>query len=380
MNFVFLSCTENYPLAFSANNTKVEYLSRGLLERGHRVSVIGRINGCDKVKSKENVQSQFGASCFIFKKGKNKILTAFRNLIKQIVCLNKVKKKGEKNILILDSGYFITFLVYVFFAKLRKYKILHIVTEWPERNTNSRLTNLINRIYLYSFGFFVDGILPISKMLEDNLEHFGKPMLKTPILASYNDNDQTIYKKAQFTYCANAGYKRIIYFVLDAFAIAKQTTDIKLVLVLYGRKLDIDEIKKHIVDMRLSECIEIKQGLSVDALMMVYRESLGLLIPLDPTSIIDRNRFSQKIAEYVSTKTLIITSPVGEVGYYFQDKVNAIFASSFTTQAYADAIEWVVSHKKDSEVIGYKGYQVGRDNFNYKKMGSDLCNFINRMK
>lgn len=377
MNFIFLSCTENYPVSFSANNTKIEYISRGLVELRHDVHIINRINGTKGYDSDKELISSFGARCFLFQQKQSKIFTALRNLKRQITLLRKLKIKNSENILVLDTGYVLTLLLYVIFAKIMGYKMLHIITEWPVFLNKGAITRWDSRIYLYIFGYFCDGFLPISESLAAHLRHFAKPILKMPILSEYTQLKVINNKKPLFAYCANAGYTRIISFVLDAANIvSKYETDFRLVLILYGNEEDIKKVKKAIIDKGLVKYVIIRQKILQTKLLELYRNAIGLLIPLDPNSIQDRNRFSQKIAEYISTGTPIITSPVGEVTSYFKDKENAVFASDYNYLAYAESMLWVIKNKISAQEIGTKGYKLGDKNFNYKIMSEKLIEFV----
>ena len=80
---------------------------------------------------------------------------------------------------------------------------------------------------------------------------------------------------------------------------------------------------------------------------------MGLLIPLDPNSLADIARFSQKIAEYVSTSRPIITSNVGEIPYYFKDKENAIICE-YSAKSYADAMLLLQNDGTLANVLGAK--------------------------
>ena len=45
MNIVFLETTQNYSYKFSASNTKVELLAKGLQKEGHACFILNSIRG-----------------------------------------------------------------------------------------------------------------------------------------------------------------------------------------------------------------------------------------------------------------------------------------------------------------------------------------------
>ena len=109
--------------------------------------------------------------------------------------------------------------------------------------------------------------------------------------------------------------------------------------------------------------------------MIIYRKTF---IPLDPDNEQDKYRFSQKIAEYLSSETPIITSPVGEIPVYF-NKHNAFLVDLFTPEAYAEAMGYISIHKEESIIIGRQGYELGKKEFNYKIYGEKLSNFLKKI-
>ena len=74
----------------------------------------------------------------------------------------------------------------------------------------------------------VDGILPISEYIINKIRHFNKPYIKVPVLADFDESDnleaeqRCAEEKSFFLYCVYAAYTRVIYFIIDAYAITKK--------------------------------------------------------------------------------------------------------------------------------------------------------------
>ena len=375
MNIVFTCCTDNYPLSFSANNTKDEFIAKGL--KGCSITFINRLWGNKEKKYIFEGKTEYNHKYYIFPQRFNQFISIIFNAITLFKLLKRSKKKNKKNIMIIDTGYYCFFLLYVIYARLLGYKIVHIITEWPLSFDLGNLSRLDAKIYVKTFGYFVDGILPISEALIDKVKKFKKPILKTPILGEYSDNCIS-EKNNYFVYCANASYYRIIDFIINSFSIFRENNNSSLILVLYGREKDIFNIKKIIENKNLTESIKIKSKLSTNELNELYSKSIGLLIPLDPNSLQDKYRFSQKIAEYLATKSPIITCDVGEISYYLEDKVSCII-SQYTIESFAEKMKWVIDNNEKAKEIGIKGYEVGYTNFNYKIYGDKLFEFLNKL-
>lgn len=123
----------------------------------------------------------------------------------------------------------------------------------------------------------------------------------------------------------------------------------------------------YIVAKKMEHEIIIKRKLPYKELLRLYSDAIALIIPLDPDSEQDKARFSQKIAEYTSSKTPIITNWVGEIPYYFHQGKDVVIAQDYSEKGFSDVFLWCLSHKQELLEIGYQGYQIGKENFNYKK-------------
>lgn len=121
--------------------------------------------------------------------------------------------------------------------------------------------------------------------------------------------------------------------------------------------------------------IDIKSRLPYSELYYEYLTASALLIPLDPDSEQDKARFSQKIAEYLSTGTPVISCKVGEIPYYFEDRKNMIFAD-YTIEGFADSMLWIQNNEGKARSIGNAGFQTGVKFFDYKLFGNKLHEFL----
>lgn len=110
-------------------------------------------------------------------------------------------------------------------------------------------------------------------------------------------------------------------------------------------------------------------------LMDLYKNAMGLIIPLNPKSEQDHARFSQKIAEYTSSASPIISCKVGEVAYYFKNKESAILCD-YSQKGFVDAFTWVTEHPIEASIIGMNGFKVGQKYFNCSVVGKQIIDFF----
>ena len=167
--------------------------------------------------------------------------------------------------------------------------------------------------------------------------------------------------------------------LIDSFRIyVKNGGNLILTLVLNGPETLIEDVQCYINSCGISGKIIIKTKLPYSELLDEYKRAQALIIPLNPNYDQDKARFSQKIAEYLSSKSAILTNKVGEINYYF--KKNEIITCDYNENSFADAFKWIEEHKDECKSIGENGYKRGLMDFNYRIVGKGLYNFLNSLQ
>jgi len=380
MKVVFCNCTQCYPLKFSASNTKMEFMARGLLENGAQITVLNEITGESNLKHLEEGVNK-GIKYYVFSQFGKRGIAYLRNLKKMLAILKNERINNDDNVLFC-GGIFPTFAMQILAGKFLGYKCVLLIQEW---NSAFKDASLLYRwsswAICHFWGYFLDGIMPISHFLEDRMKHFEKPMLIVPVLSGYDieRNEATREKLQYFSYCASAAYFRVAKMMLDAFNLyLKKGGTCKLIFVISGKDSDVKKVKEYVCEVHIEDYVIFKQQIPYAELIETYESSLGLLIPLDPNSLADVARFSQKIAEYVSTCRPIITSNVGEIPYYFKDKADAVICD-YADEAYAEAMLMLEKDRTLADNIGYNGYDVGMKEFDYHENGNKLYRFLKNL-
>ena len=109
----------------------------------------------------------------------------------------------------------------------------------------------------------------------------------------------------------------------------------------------------------------------------MYKKSVALIIPLDPKSVAYKARFSQKIAEYLSSSRPVITNNVGEIPYYFTDRKDIIIAD-YTVKGFLKAMLFAISDKEAATKIGEQGFLKGRQEFGIDNNCNRIIDFIEK--
>lgn len=382
-NIIFLGCTQNYGYQFSAANTKVEFLAKGLKELGDHCIIHNGITGTTKTYKKEIKQNPEIGFIITYPQKGNRFISWLFNLPLLIKDLKSFYQKKNNNYIILESPDYHIYLVYALLAKIYNYKIIVISHEWaPTITTIHPIKKPFTYLYTYTFGYYANGILPISEFIIKKIEHFKKPYIKIPVIAEYNQITQHKHTKNNnyFLYCVYAAYKRVIYQIIDAYIeyLKNNQTNIKLFLILSGSKKQISIIQDYIEQQGQNTNIIIKNKLPYKTLMDLYSNAVALIIPLDPNNQQDEARFSQKIAEYLSSGTPIISNNVGEIKYYFKDKQNIILCD-YNVNGFVNAFKWVSSYPEKARQIGINGFYLGRQEFDYRTVTKKLHTFIQNL-
>lgn len=378
MNIVFLETTQNYSYKFSAANTKVELLAKGLSQEGHACFILNGLRGYNGIRKKEKKLVDKVGEVITFPKRRMPMIGPVFNfpaLVQELKCLSK---GDDKPILVLASPYVHIYFIYVFLGRMFGYKIVTISHEWlPTIKRRLWIQNVLSSVYAMTFGRGIHAILPISHYIWDKCEHFGKPMLMTPILGEYPNEVIKERKEKSFVYCVYALYYRVIIMIVDSY---KEYCNVSkdpygLTLVLNGTLDQVNRVRAYIDEAALSCRIEIKTKLPYLELIRTYRAASALLIPLDPDYEQDHARFSQKIAEYLSSGSPVISNAVGEIPYYFENGKDMII-TSYSVKGFSESFKWVQENPEKSTEIGLRGFETGKAVFNYQTFGKKLSSFL----
>lgn len=381
MNIVFLDCTQNYSYQFSASNTKMELLAKGLIIMGNSCTIMNGVDGFVGIQQTEVKQVDGIGEIITYPHCKVPIIGFIANLPSLIHDLKRIAKRDKKNIIILSNVYFHIYFLYVLIGRILDYKLVAIAHEWvPTIKKRFWIQNVMSSVYARTFGRGIHAILPISHYIWQRTEHFGKPMLMTPILAEYPTEIPLIKKENCFVYCVYAFYYRVITMIVNSYKeyLNKSNAPYGLTLVLSGPEAQIEKVRKYVRDCNLENNINIKSKLPYADLLRIYQSARALLIPLNPNHEQDHARFSQKIAEYLSSGTPVISNYVGEIPYYFKDKNNMIL-TDFSIKGFAKAFQWVQENEMTAIEIGKKGFITGVMEFDYKLFGKKFNSFLNKL-
>lgn len=370
--------SDGYPIKFSANNTKGEYIAMGLKKAGCKVAMLDEFYGTKGVLTAVKGVSGRGIEYLLLPRiGRMK--APFYTLPKIWNYLRERKEKNGKNHIIIGMKFFPLYILICLMAWLQGYTRSSLFHEW-HISFGSKTKRWFSESWLKdkTFGYLLNGIFPIGHFLKNKARKFGKPMMLVPVMGEYDRPSKLYNNPNAFTYCCGAAYLLRNRLVLDSFKMLiseKEFSDRLLILVLIGKSEELNAVNRLSIDMGISDNIIIKNQISQAELYNTFDSSIGLIIPLNPNNLQDIARFSQKIAEYVASKRPIITSSVGEIPYYFKDNESAKIVP-FSVEGYFEGMKMLAENHILADKIGLGGYLVGHEKFDYEKIGEKMKTFI----
>lgn len=387
-NIVYLGFS-TFPYGL-AEFQKILLISKALVLEGASVKVIGSI-GYHNREIHPNLKKigRFQGIIYIYSWGTPYRISSFfkRNIRKPIkeilefIVLYKINKRDKIDAAIISSKDFRHLLWYKIFSIILGFKLILNLVEYTSAMTH-RKDNFNVKINDYLFDHLAvkisDGVLVISEFLINIVKKLDpqKAFYKIPMMVDSDRYNGIVksFDENYFLYCGYAGYKEIIYFIINSFELIENyNTD--LYLVVNGNPEDLSEIEKYIARSSKSKIIKLISNVTDKKLSQLYMNAIGLLIPLRQT-IQDEARFPHKFGEYLLSGNPVITTNYGEVIYYFKDMVNALVAEHYDEKEFADKMEYVVTHPHESILIGENGKKIALKYADYKKYGQRIINFI----
>jgi glycosyltransferase involved in cell wall biosynthesis len=86
--------------------------------------------------------------------------------------------------------------------------------------------------------------------------------------------------------------------------------------------------------------------------------------------------FPTKIGEYFACGKTVLSTKIGDVGSYFKDRKDIVFAEADNPISIADNMQWILNNFEESRKIARNGYLQADELLNYKKIVSSMMHFV----
>lgn len=372
---------------------RILLISKALVYEGANVKVIGSRGLHNRVLHPD--LKKIGHSqgiIYIYSSGTPFRSSSFfkRNMIKpfekmlEFIVLYQLNKRDKIDAAIISTMNFGHLLFYKILSIFLGFKI---ILNFVELNSSIVTRKGIKfKINDYCFDHFAvkiaDGVLPISEYLIKIIKKADnrKLYLKIPVVVDV-DRYRGIYKSNSdkyFLFCGAAAYKELIFFIIGSFELIKGDNT-SLYLVINGNNVQLSEIGSRITSSSKGRLIRVFNNVLDNELSVLYKNALGMLIPMRPT-VQDQARFPHKIGEYLASGNPLVTTNYGEIKHYLKNKVNALIAEHFDEKEFSDKMKFVIDNPSECISIGNNGKMIALKYFDYKKYGKKIIEFIMELK
>jgi glycosyltransferase involved in cell wall biosynthesis len=306
-----------------------------------------------------------------------------RNLLKISGLLNEIRYfrmySGSNQLagILITTNNFYNILFYCILGKIFRVKtIVDNVEYWSSNKSIRGLDRFDKYLYDKFYYIFTDKIICISDFLIKKVGNYNKDgkLIKIPAITDFDrflpvrDSSEFVEGK-YFLFCGSDNYFEVIDFVVSSFEMLI-SDNTQLILVTKRT----EKLLNRIARSNKKNKILIMSGIPYDDLVVLYKNSEGLIIPMRDTDQ-DKARFPHKISEYCASCRPIITNRVGEIVNYFNEE-NAYLCEGFDEKEYAGAMQKIISDPAKADRIALKSYQTGLISFNYRSYSKQLINLL----
>ena len=384
-NKIVVLTASNFPLG-GAGASFVRLMSLGLLNNNADVEVVrywgNRFSNEDK---------EIKSSNYLFKTPfKNEFLKFFE-LLAQILYIpfflayrKFVKKDSVLILYCIERVYFV--LPTVILCKIFKIKCYRIIAEiWPnymEAKYWWRIPNILfYNLQLKYIDKYLDGIIVFSNYLHKICVNNGvkdENLILIPHFIDLKISRVALPSSKVFRigFAGNPSIENGVIDLLKAFNFLIQENNTNFELLIVGNVST--EVNTIIKEKKLKHKNIIFTGLINNNEVQAKLLTCSVLINPRRKGVLADSGFPTKIGEYFATKIPVISTKIGDLESYFENKKELVFVVPNNPNSIADAISYVYNNTDLCKKIGENGYNWAFNNLNYLKNGEKLINFIKR--
>lgn len=303
--------------------------------------------------------------------------------IRDVAIMNR-REKVDCCLLVSNS------LAYIlaFFVLSRIYRIA-FVQEKSEFPFVLRSTSVPGRIYAVLYTAFVYKLFDGMFVMTDTLRKYfrtrirkGADILVVPMTVEADRFAKSTHAGRiggpYVAYCGDmSGQKDGLDILISAFArIAKKHRSIKLCLI--GGTSDPSEfgnLKNQVESLGISGKVVFTGRIDRED-MPEYLCNATVLALARPSSLQSAGGFPTKLGEYLATGRPVVLTRVGEIDQYVEDDQDVFFCEPDNAFAFAERMEYVLSHPGNARRVGRNGQFKARSVFDYKAQSKRLLEFL----
>lgn len=384
-------CSYKFPEGMAPSIRILSYC-RGLVENGVNVEIHSFapvIQGSNQPLNGTIDGVKYQLSTYR-KNDANTLIGTVEHQWRKIICLSNVIKSHRQqkiDYLFLSFDklsllFFFAPILYIFGIKL-----LFIGDEFPEPIRKLRSSVPKSQLLLYRI---IHKLLCGRILMTNELKKFYDEQVcpkPTFILCS-------VVKTSRFTNVVKSDYidrpylcymgnmmiaKDNIDNIIDAFSIVSEKFP-QYELRLYGtpNKDDLAFVQKCIEKHGLSDRVKIMGRVDFGEVPQILCDAT-ILLTSQPITKRAAGGFPTKLAEYMLSHTPAIVTNVGEIHNYVKDGEQVYMVPPCNPIKYAEKIEYILTHPKESRAVSDNAYQLAMTEFNAKVATQGLVEFLKRI-
>lgn len=278
-----------------------------------------------------------------------------------------------------------SFLINIF-CKISRIQLVTFVPEYYDISEFSG--GFLSKIRWYSFLFnfhylnrLSDKLIVFSTYLRDRYLEKGFPSEKIMVQPNLTDFDfwENTESREEFTigYSGTPYKKDGIFDLLTSISILKKKGHKSSLVVVgdvmneksiipaltsYCEKLGIVE---NVTFTGLVSTEEVKEWLNKCEILVITRPSITQTVAGFPT----------KIGEYFACRKIVLATKIGDVGNYFSDGKEIVFAEAGNPESISNRIEWILENRETCAQIATNGYKRAFELLCYKNRVPEMLKF-----
>lgn len=387
---ILIYTSSDFPYGMAPENF-VRMMSLGLEYHKQNIKII-RIYGSS---FDYNNDTNIKCTNFLFKrKVKNEFLK-FLELILIIFSIpisilkNKILKRNNVIILYGIEYFYLVFPFWIF-TKCLNIKLFRFITDYYDTENISptwwkKPKSFFYNFQLKYFDIKLKGIICLSHYMSDFLKKYIKYETKLLVIPHFIDlniliKNNKIGKENDIFFIGFSGTPMIsngFEDLIEAFKIFNNKYKNSKLLLFIGKQDNLE------LDVIFNNYFDIKDNLILPGFLNKNEVSnilsnCDVLVNPRQKSIWSDSGFPTKLGEYFALKKPVITTKVGDLINYFEDKKEVIFAEPNSPISISESIEFVINNKEISKKIGENGFNWAKENLDYISNAEKLIKFLNK--
>lgn len=381
--------TSDFPYGM-ASESFVRQMSLGLLENNAQLEIIrfwgNRLDNINDTSVK--------CTNYLFKKPFNndffKFIETFFQILYIPFFLFYRKLIIRDSVLLmygLDRAYFV--FPMTLFAKLFRIKTYRVITEVYSESTYAykwwRKPNvLFNKWQVKYFDRYLDGVIVLSHFLKEESQKNGVDKNKILLIPHFIDlnirnnlnSNQTKNQIIRIGFCGNPSIANGIIDLVIAYNELQNKCAVRTELVVMGAITDEvqKELNKFAMILRKIKFPGLLSKREVDEEL----SKCDILVNPRRLGIHADSGFPTKIGEYFATGKPVVSTKVGDLKLYFEDKKELVFAEANDPLSICDSLLFVIENTNTANAIAISGRQWAFDNLDYMRNSMKLLKFITK--